>query len=111
MTRLLEYARLMRLDRPHGPWLLLGPALWARWISADGQPGERVFAIFVAGTFLMRAAGCVINDYPDRRDHPHLPPTPARALALRRRGRSRAARCRRPRRSGWSWCLPVLRCC
>ena len=81
MTRLLEYARLMRLDRPIGFWLLLWPALWALWISADGQPGERVFAIFVAGTFLMRAAGCVINDYADRRIDPHVRRTATRPLA------------------------------
>ena len=81
MTRLLEYARLMRLDRPIGLWLLLWPALWALWISADGQPGERVFAIFVAGTVLMRAAGCVINDYADRRIDPHVRRTATRPLA------------------------------
>ena len=81
MARLLEYARLMRLDRPIGFWLLLWPALWALWISADGRPSERVFAIFVAGTFLMRAAGCVINDYADRRIDPHVRRTAARPLA------------------------------
>ena len=81
MTRLLEYARLMRLDRPIGFWLLLWPALWALWISADGQPRERVFAIFVVGTFLMRAAGCVINDYADRRIDPNVRRTAGRPLA------------------------------
>jgi len=81
MPRLLEYARLMRLDRPIGLWLLLWPALWALWISADGRPSERVFAIFIAGTFLMRAAGCVINDYADRRIDPHVRRTAARPLA------------------------------
>ncbi len=81
MARLLEYARLMRLDRPIGFWLLLWPALWALWISADGRPSERVFAIFIAGTFLMRAAGCVINDYADRRIDPHVRRTAARPLA------------------------------
>ena len=81
MTRLLEYARLMRLDRPIGMWLLLWPALWALWISADGQPGECLFAIFVAGAFLMRAAGCVINDYADRRIDPHVRRTATRPLA------------------------------
>ena len=80
MARLLEYARLMRLDRPIGFWLLLWPALWALWISADGRPSERVFAIFIAGTFLMRAAGCVINDYADRRIDPHVRRTAARPL-------------------------------
>src|SRR4029453_8102651 len=81
MARLLEYARLMRLDRPLSFLLLLWPALWALWISADGRPSERVFAIFIAGTFLMRAAGCVINDYADRRIDPHVRRTAARPLA------------------------------
>src|SRR4026209_2160473 len=77
MTGLLEYARLMRLDRPIGLWLLLWPALWGVWVSAGGH----VFAIFVAGTFLMRAAGCVINDYADRRIDPHVRRTATRPLA------------------------------
>ena len=81
MTRLVEYARLMRLDRPIGFWLLLWPALWALWISGEGHPGERVFVIFVAGTFLMRAAGCVINDYADRNVDPHVRRTAGRPLA------------------------------
>jgi 4-hydroxybenzoate polyprenyltransferase len=81
MTRLLEYARLMRLDRPIGFWLLLWPVLWALWISGEGHPDERVFAIFVAGTFLMRAAGCVINDYADRGIDPHVRRTAQRPLA------------------------------
>ena len=81
MSRVLEYARLMRLNRPIGFWLLLWPALWALWLSADGHPSERLFVIFVAGTFLMRAAGCVINDYADRRVDPHVRRTAARPLA------------------------------
>ena len=48
--RLVEYARLMRLDRPIGIWLLLWPCLWALWISAAGRPDERVFVIFLIGT-------------------------------------------------------------
>jgi 4-hydroxybenzoate polyprenyltransferase len=81
MRRLAEYARLMRLDRPIGFWLLLWPALWALWISGEGQPEERVFVIFVAGTFLMRTAGCVINDYADRDVDPHVRRTAGRPLA------------------------------
>ena len=81
MSRLLEYARLMRLERPIGFWLLLWPALWALWISGDGRPDERVFVIFVAGAFLMRAAGCVINDYADRKVDPHVRRTAGRPLA------------------------------
>jgi 4-hydroxybenzoate polyprenyltransferase len=80
-SQLVEYARLMRLDRPIGLWLLLWPALWALWLSGDGRPDERVFAIFVAGTFLTRAAGCVINDYADRKVDPQVRRTVRRPLA------------------------------
>lgn len=79
--RLVEYARLMRLDRPIGIWLLLWPALWALWMSADGHPDERIFVIFVLGTFVMRAAGCVINDFADREFDPHVARTASRPLA------------------------------
>ena len=81
----------MRLDRPIGIWLLLWPALWALWISADGRPDERIFVIFLIGTFVMRSAGCVINDFADREFDPHVRRTANRPLA---RGASR-----RPRRS------------
>ncbi|HEX6570475.1 MAG TPA: UbiA family prenyltransferase, partial [Steroidobacteraceae bacterium] len=70
--RLVEYARLMRLDRPIGIWLLLWPCLWALWISAEGRPDERIFVIFLIGTFVMRSAGCVINDFADREFDPHV---------------------------------------
>lgn len=78
--RLVEYARLMRLDRPIGIWLLLWPCLWALWISADGHPDERIFVIFLLGTFVMRAAGCVINDFADREFDPHVRRTANRPL-------------------------------
>ena len=61
-----HYARLMRLDRPVGIWLLLWPTLWGLWISAEGHPDPWVFTVFVAGVLIMRSAGCVINDYADR---------------------------------------------
>ena len=79
--RLREYARLMRLDRPIGVWLLLWPALWALWISADGHPDERIFVIFLLGTFVMRSAGCVINDFADREFDPLVRRTADRPLA------------------------------
>ena len=79
--RLREYARLMRLDRPIGIWLLLWPVLWALWISSSGHPDERLFVIFVLGTFVMRSAGCVINDFADREFDPHVRRTADRPLA------------------------------
>ena len=81
LSRLREYARLMRLDRPIGIWLLLWPVLWALWISGGGHPDERLFVIFLAGTFVMRAAGCVMNDFADREYDPHVRRTRDRPLA------------------------------
>jgi len=81
LRRLREYARLMRIDRPIGIWLLLWPVLWALWIAASGQPDERLFVIFVVGTFVMRSAGCVINDFADREFDPHVRRTADRPLA------------------------------
>ena len=81
LSRLREYARLMRLDRPIGIWLLLWPVLWALWISGGGHPDERLFVIFLAGTFVMRAAGCVMNDFADREFDPHVRRTRDRPLA------------------------------
>ena len=79
-----DYARLMRLDRPIGIWLLLWPTLWALWISSRGKPDPRIFIIFVIGTVLMRSAGCAINDYADRSFDPHVARTKDRPLAAGR---------------------------
>ena len=79
--RLVEYSRLMRLDRPIGIWLLLWPCLWALWLSAEGRPDERIFVIFLIGTFVMRSAGCVINDFADREFDLHVRRTANRPLA------------------------------
>jgi 4-hydroxybenzoate polyprenyltransferase len=88
LPRILEglhdYARLMRLDRPIGIWLLLWPTLWALWISSRGKPDPRIFIIFVAGTVLMRSAGCAINDYADRSFDPHVARTKDRPVAAGR---------------------------
>lgn len=78
---LRQYARLMRLDRPVGIWLLLWPTLWALWIAGDGQPQPTVFLVIVAGVVVMRSAGCVINDYADRDLDPHVARTRDRPLA------------------------------
>jgi 4-hydroxybenzoate polyprenyltransferase len=71
----------MRIDRPIGIWLLLWPVLWALWISGGGHPDERIFVIFLAGTFVMRSAGCVMNDFADREFDPHVRRTANRPLA------------------------------
>jgi len=58
--------RLIRFDRPIGTLLLLWPTLWALWLAAAGWPDVHLLVIFTAGTFLMRSAGCVVNDLADR---------------------------------------------
>jgi 4-hydroxybenzoate polyprenyltransferase len=79
--RLVHYWRLMRFDKPIGILLLLWPALWALWIAGDGAPDPLPLAVFVAGVVLMRAAGCVINDYADRDFDPHVERTKQRPIA------------------------------
>ena len=66
ITKLNAYYRLMRFDKPIGIYLLLWPTLWALWIAAGGFPNGRILCIFVLGTIVMRAGGCVINDIADR---------------------------------------------
>lgn len=79
--RLRRYALLTRMHRPIGTLLLLWPCLWALWIAADGVPDRLVLAVFVAGTFLMRSAGCAINDYADRAIDGHVARTRDRPVA------------------------------
>lgn len=76
-----QYGRLMRLDRPIGIWLLLWPTLWGLWIASQGRPTPANFLIFVAGVVVMRSAGCVINDFADRRIDPRVSRTRDRPLA------------------------------
>jgi 4-hydroxybenzoate polyprenyltransferase len=77
------YARLIRFDKPVGTLLLLWPTLWAVWIAAGGRPEPGIVAIFVAGTFLMRSAGCTVNDWADRDYDGHVARTRHRPLAAR----------------------------
>ena len=65
--RTSAFLELMRFNKPVGTLLLLWPTLWALWIAADGFPSIAVLIIFVLGVIVMRAAGCVINDYADRK--------------------------------------------
>ncbi|WP_287031252.1 4-hydroxybenzoate octaprenyltransferase [Pseudomonas sp. UBA6310] len=79
--RTWDFIQLMRLDKPIGIYLLLWPTLWALWVAAKGVPSAKNLFIFVAGVLLMRAAGCVINDYADRDFDGHVARTRARPLA------------------------------
>ncbi len=79
--RLPVYLQLTRLNRPIGTFLLLWPTLWALWLAAEGVPDWDLLIIFVLGVFLMRSAGCVINDFADRKIDGHVKRTKARPLA------------------------------
>lgn len=83
-TRLADYWRLTRMHKPIGILLLLWPTLWALWLAAGGFPSLNVLLIFIAGTVLMRGAGCAINDYADRHFDPHVARTRERPLAAGR---------------------------
>lgn len=67
MQKLDAYEKLMRLDKPIGTLLLLWPTLWGLWLAGEGKPDLMTVWIFALGTLLMRSAGCVINDWADRR--------------------------------------------
>jgi len=64
--KLALYWLLIRGDRPVGILLLLWPTWWALWVAAEGVPPLGILAIFTAGVWLTRSAGCIINDYNDR---------------------------------------------
>lgn len=76
-----KWLRLMRFDRPIGIWLLLWPTAWALLVAGNGQPSLKTTLIFLTGVVLMRAAGCVINDYADRNFDPHVARTKTRPIA------------------------------
>ncbi|WP_338634895.1 4-hydroxybenzoate octaprenyltransferase [Erwinia persicina] len=67
MSKMAAYSRLMRIDKPIGSLLLLWPTLWALWLAGRQAPPLNVLLVFVLGVFFMRAAGCVVNDFADRK--------------------------------------------
>jgi len=75
------YWRLARFDKPIGTLILLYPALWALWLASDGKPDVLVLTVITLGVIVMRAAGCVINDYADRNFDPHVERTKLRPIA------------------------------
>ncbi|CAI1895927.1 4-hydroxybenzoate octaprenyltransferase [Serratia proteamaculans] len=74
------YSHLMRIDKPIGTLLLLWPTLWALWLAGKGVPSLSVLVVFVVGVFMMRAAGCVVNDYADRAVDGHVKRTAGRPM-------------------------------
>ena len=85
-TRLALYLDLIRWDRPAGWLLLLWPTLSALWLAAGGWPGWHLLLVFVAGTVLMRSAGCCVNDVADREFDRHVKRTAQRPVTSGRVG-------------------------
>ncbi|MBW4934697.1 4-hydroxybenzoate octaprenyltransferase [Marinobacter sp. F4206] len=83
-TRLADYARLLRIDRPIGSLLLLWPTYWALWLAGEGSPDIGNIIVFTLGVFFMRAAGCAINDFADRDWDRHVKRTQDRPLTAGR---------------------------
>lgn len=81
MDRARQYWLLARFDRPIGILILLWPALWALWVASNGKPDALVLTVICSGVVIMRAAGCVINDYADREFDPHVERTKQRPIA------------------------------
>ncbi len=84
MDKLKQYALLIRLNKPIGIYLLLWPTLWALWIASHGHPPLMISLVFVIGVFLMRSAGCAINDFADRDFDPHVTRTKTRPIASKK---------------------------
>ena len=79
-SRLALYLDLIRWSRPAGTYLLLWPTLAALWIAAGGFPGWHLLTVFALGTFLMRSAGCAVNDVADRDFDKHVKRTAQRPV-------------------------------
>lgn len=67
MQKISAYIELARLNKPIGSFLLAWPTIWSLWLAKGGTPDTGLIVIFMLGVLLMRSAGCVINDYADRK--------------------------------------------
>jgi 4-hydroxybenzoate polyprenyltransferase len=83
-SRLSDYLALIRFDKPIGTLLVLWPTLWGLWVASAGEPKVSHLIIFVLGCFLMRSAGCAINDFADRDFDRHVSRTQDRPLTAGR---------------------------
>ncbi|MDH3342425.1 MAG: 4-hydroxybenzoate octaprenyltransferase [Gammaproteobacteria bacterium] len=81
---LKDWIDLLRINRPVGYWLLMWPTLWGLLAAAEGAPQLDHLLIFIVGVLLMRSAGCLINDFADRKLDPHVERTKQRPLAAGR---------------------------
>jgi 4-hydroxybenzoate polyprenyltransferase len=83
-SSLSDYLALIRFDKPIGTFLVLWPTLWGLWIASSGEPKASHLIIFILGCFLMRSAGCAINDYADKDFDKHVSRTQDRPITAGR---------------------------
>ena len=76
-----NYLLLMRLDKPIGIWLVMWPMLWSLWIAGAGEISIKILSVFLLGVVIMRSAGCVLNDFADRKIDPYVKRTKNRPMA------------------------------
>lgn len=79
--RLSAYYYLCRFDKPIGTELVFWPTMWALWVAAKGVPDFSILVLMILGVIFMRAAGCAINDFADRKVDAHVERTKTRPLA------------------------------
>ena len=79
--RLSAYYYLCRFDKPIGTELVFWPTMWALWVAAKGIPDLSILVLMILGVIFMRAAGCAINDFADRKVDAHVERTKTRPLA------------------------------
>lgn len=79
-SKLINFAHLMRLNKPIGVYLCLWPSLWALWLATNGRPSIKLLSIIIAGSIIVRSAGCIINDVLDRHFDRHVERTKYRPI-------------------------------
>lgn len=79
--RLSAYYYLCHFDKPIGTELVFWPTMWALWVAAKGIPDLSILVLMILGVIFMRAAGCAINDFADRKVDAHVERTKTRPLA------------------------------
>ena len=82
--KLKQYGYLIRFDKPIGTLLLLWPTMWALWMASEGHPPISHVVIFALGTWLMRSAGCAVNDFADKDFDLHVKRTQDRPLTSKK---------------------------
>ncbi len=80
-VKFIAVSDLIRLRKQYGTVLVLLPTLWSLFMASGGIPDAKFLVIFTVGAFLMRSAGCAVNDIADRNFDKHVERTKSRPVA------------------------------